>query len=89
MISDSGAIGGTVAGESSGGQSGHWTIRSRLTIRGFQDKQKDDIARYAGTGMRGGQKALVSEAVRNGWPICTFDISVVFLKGVTMKNCHR
>ena len=53
------------------GQDGHWTIRSRLTVRGFKDNQKDEIARYAGTSTRGGQKALVSEAVRHGWPICT------------------
>ena len=71
------------------GQSGHWTIRSRLTVRGFKDNQKDDIARYAGTSARGGQKTLVSEAVRNGWPICTLDISVAFLKGVTYEELSK
>ena len=62
-----------------GEPSGRWTIRSRLTVRGFKDAQKGDIARYAGTSTRGGQKTLVSEAVRNGWPIGTLDISVCLL----------
>ena len=66
--------------------SGCWTIRSRLTVRGFKDNQKGEIARYAGTSTRGGQKTLVSEAVRNRWPICTLDISVAFLKGVTYEE---
>ena len=38
-------------GKSSHGK-GYWTIRSRLTIRGFKDSQKGDIARYAGTSTR-------------------------------------
>ena len=32
---------------------------------------------------------LVSEAVRNGWPICTLDISVAFLKGVTYEELSK
>ena len=65
---------------------GYWTIRSRLTVRGFKDQQKEDIARYAGTSTRSSQRILVSEAVRNRWPMGTLDISVAFLKGVTYKE---
>ena len=89
MIDDKGATGGNVVVEPSGEKSGHWPIRSRLTVRGFKDNQKDDVARYAGTRTRGGQKALVSEGVRNGWPICTLDISVAFLKGVTYEELSQ
>ena len=74
---------------SDSGSKGHWTIRSRLTVRGFKDNQKDEIARYAGTSTRGGQKALVSEAVRHGWPICTLDVWVAFLKGVTYEELAK
>ena len=49
------------------------TIRARLTVRGFKDQQKADIDRYASTSSRCAQKLIVSEAVRNGWDICTVD----------------
>ena len=50
------------------------TIRARLTVRGFKDSERNDIDRYAGTSTRCSQKLIVSEAVRNHWPICTADI---------------
>ncbi len=62
------------------------SIRARLTVRGFKDNQKNDVARYAGTSSRAGQKILVSEAVRRHWPICTADISKAFLQGMTYKE---
>ena len=65
------------------------TIRARLTARGFKDSDKGDIDRYAGTSSRSAQKVLVSEAVRNGWPICTADISKAFLQGVTYEELAK
>ena len=62
------------------------TIRARLTVRGFKDQQKADIDRYAGTSSRCSQKLIVSEAVKNGWDICTADISKAFLQGVTYEE---
>ena len=62
------------------------TIRARLTVRGFKDAQRSDIDRYAGTSTRCSQKLIVSEAVRNHWPICTADISKAFLQGVTYEQ---
>ena len=62
------------------------TIRARLTVRGFKDSDKGDIDRYAGTSSKCSQKLLVSEAVRNGWPIFTADISKAFLQGVTYEE---
>ena len=61
-------------------------IRARLTVRGFKDRDKEQIARYAGTSSRSSQKVLVSEAVRNGWDICTTDIPKAFLQGVTYEE---
>ena len=62
------------------------TIRARLTVRGFRDCERGDIDRYAGTSTRCSQKLIVSEAVRNGWPICTADISKPFLQGATHEQ---
>ena len=62
------------------------TIRARLTVRGFKDSERNDIDRYAGTSTRCSQKLIVSEAVRNHWPICTADISKAFLQGVTYEQ---
>ena len=59
------------------------TIRARLIVRGFKDRERGYIDRYAGTSTRCSQKLIVSEAVRNGWPVCTADISKAFLQGVT------
>ena len=61
-------------------------IRARLTIRGFKDREKADVDRYAGTSSRLSQKVLVSEAAARGWDICTTDISKAFLQGVTYKE---
>ena len=62
------------------------TIRARLTVRGFKDQQKADIDRYAGTSSRCSQKLIVSEAVRNGWDLCTADVPKAFLQGVTYED---
>ena len=62
------------------------TIRARLAVRGFKDSECGDIDRYAGTSTRCSQKLIVSEAVRNGWPICSADISKAFLQGVTYEQ---
>ena len=62
------------------------TIRARFTVRGFKGADRGDIDRYAGASSRWAQKVLVSEAVRNGWPICTVDVSKAFLQGVTYEE---
>ncbi len=61
-------------------------IRARLTIRGFKDLQAHELDNYAGTSQRYSQRILVSEAVRQGWDICTADISKAFLQGVTYQE---
>jgi hypothetical protein len=56
-------------------------IRTRLTIRGFEDSERNDIDRYAGTSSRASQKDFVSKAVRKGWHIAT--------QGVTYDELAR
>ena len=62
------------------------TIRARLTVRGFKDQGKGEVANYAGTSSRLSQRILVSVAVVNHWPILTADISKAFLQGVTYEE---
>ena len=61
-------------------------IRARLTVRGFKDLEARTIDNYAGTSQRYSQRWLVSEAVCQGWDICTTDISKAFLQGVTYEE---
>ena len=61
-------------------------IRARLTIRGFKDREKGDVDRYAGTSSKLSQKLLVSEAVARKWDVGTTDISKAFLQGVTYEE---
>ena len=65
------------------------TIRARLTVRGFKDREKADVERYAGTSSKLSQKLLVSEAVRQKWDIITTDISKAFLQGLTYEELAR
>ena len=64
-------------------------IRARLTIRGFKDQDKNEIARYAGTSSKLSQKAIVSEAVCRKWDLITTDISKAFLQGVTYEELSQ
>ena len=64
-------------------------IRARLTVRGFKDLDAKGLDNYAGTSQRYSQRALVSEAVRRGWDICTTDISKAFLhRGFVQRTCR-
>ena len=78
----------TVDSKSKGSQSADLIrlIRARLTLRGFKDAAKGDIDRYAGTSSRTSQKVVVSEAVRQGWAICTTENSKAFLQEVTCEE---
>ena len=61
-------------------------IRSRLTVRGFKDRDAQNLDSYAGTSQRYSQRLVCSEAAFRGWPICTTDISKAFLQGVTYEE---
>ena len=64
-------------------------IRARLTIRGFKDRDAQDLIRYAGTSQRYSQRMLVSEAANRGWNIVTTDIPKAFLQGVTYEELAK
>ena len=64
-------------------------VRARLTVRRFEDQERKDVDRYAGTSARSSQKLLVSEAVLRGWDLCTADVSKAFLQGVTYEELAK
>ena len=61
-------------------------IRCRLTVRGFKDRDAQNLDSYAGTSQRYSQRPVCSEAAHRGRPICTTDISKAFLQGVTYEE---
>ena len=63
--------------------------RSRISLRGFKDMEKNVIAHYQGTSGKSSQKVLVSESVRRRWDICTTDIGKAFLQGVTHEGVAK
>ena len=61
-------------------------IRCRLTVRGFKDRDAQNLDSYAGTSQRYRQRLVCSEAAHRGRPTCTTDISKAFLQGVTYEE---
>ena len=61
-------------------------IRCRLTVRGFEDRDAQNLDSYAGTSQRYSQRPVYSEAAHRGWPTCTTDISKASLQGVTYEE---
>ena len=78
----------TDAAKTSGSKS-EWIIRSRLTVRGFKDRDKGYVETHAGTSSKTSQTLIVSEAVKRRWKLCTTDISAAFLQGVTYEELSQ
>ena len=64
-------------------------VKSRLCCRGFLDKQKSELFKYASTASRLSQKMLVSNAVLHGWSIESWDVSTAFLRGLSFQEIER
>ena len=64
-------------------------IRMRLTLRGFKDRDANDIETYAGTSSRTSQRLVTSEAVCQGWKLTTIDVKKAFLKGISYAELAR
>ena len=57
----------------------------RMTLRGFKDRDADNLETFAGTSSRISQRLVVSEAAIRGWPLTAIDVKKAFLKGVTYR----
>ena len=65
------------------------TIRMRLALRGFKDRDAEDLVTFAGTSSRLSQRLVVSEAVVQGWPLATVDVKKAFLKGISYDELEQ
>ena len=65
------------------------TIRARLTVRGFKDRDADNLESYAGTSTRWSQRIVASQAVVRGWRIVSADVAKAFLQGVSYEELSR
>ena len=65
------------------------TIRARLTVRGFKDRDAATLSTYAGTSTRWSQRLVVSTAAVRSWPIVSVDVEKAFLQGMTYEELSR
>ena len=59
----------------------HSVIPSRPTVRGFKDTGAADLAAFAGTTSRWGQRLVVAVAAQRGWTLNCMDFEKAFLQG--------
>jgi hypothetical protein len=64
-------------------------IRSRLTVRGFKDRDADNLDTFAATSTRPSQRIVCSIAAQKKWTLSTADISKAFLQGITYQQLHE
>ena len=64
-------------------------IRSRLTVRGFEDRRKDKVNTCTGTSARWGQRRVNILAAQRMWKLCGADISAALLQGMTFEEVSK
>ena len=64
-------------------------IRSRLTVRGFNDRHKDEVKTFTGTSTRRGQRMMNILAAQHVWKLRSADISSAFLQGMTFEEASK
>ena len=64
-------------------------MKCRLCVRGFLDRQRNDMDRYSGTSTRWGQRTVVAVAVQQGWNIASLDIAMAFLRGMSFDEIQE
>ena len=60
-------------------------VKSRLTIRGFEDLATE-VNTFASTASRWGQRIILSVCVQRAWVLFCWDVSSAFLQGLTFKE---
>ena len=64
-------------------------IQARLVVLGFKDTQASQLATFAGTTTRWGQRLVNSVAAQHGWTLFTADVSQAFLRGLTFEQAAK
>ena len=63
---------------------GQSDVKSRVTVRGFKDRAVQDLATFAGTASRWGQRPVNSALAQNTeFEFFSCDVSAAFAKGMT------
>ena len=65
------------------------TILMRLALRGFKDRDVEDLTTFAGTSSRLSQRLVASEAFVQGWPLATDDVKKAFPKGISHDELEQ
>ena len=66
---------------------GQRDVKSRVTMRGFKDRAGQDLAAFAGTASRWGQRLVNSTIAQNTeFEFFSFDVSAAFAKGMTFRE---
>ena len=65
---------------------GQKQVRARLTVRGFKDLQSPELATFAGTTTRWGQRLVNQVTAQRKWRLFSADISQAFLRGLTFEQ---
>eukprot|EP00974_Lingulodinium_polyedra_P099521 9639492-Lingulodinium_polyedra.AAC.1 len=61
-------------------------IRARLTVRGFKDLDKDELATYVGAASHWGQRLIVAAVVQARWHFLTVVIEKAVLRGMIVEE---
>ena len=61
-------------------------VKARLTIRGFEDREAELLATFAGTTSRWGQRLISSLAAQHQWVLMSADVSAAFLQGLSFAE---
>ena len=68
---------------------GERVVKARLTIRGFEDREAESLATFAGTTSRWGQRLVSSLAAQHGWVLMSADVSTAFLQGLSFAELSK
>ena len=63
---------------------GNRQIKCRLCLRGFKDKIAGYLLTYSGTFSQWGQRLICAIAAQKRWRMLRADVSMAFLKGLTL-----
>jgi len=68
-----------------------WSIKARLTARGFKDVQafNDNIATYSGTANKASQRIICAQAAQSCTVLWSMDIGSAFLKGISFAEIAK
>ena len=65
------------------------TVKARLCVRGFKDREADHVVTSASTAARWTQRMVVSMAANHGWKIPLVDVRTAVLRGQAFQEIAK